>query len=57
MVSQIAYIIGVVANATLFAVCTRWAYRCGVKHGVRNTVIKVLKDDGIVNEISSDEEK
>ena len=55
MVSHIVYIIGIIANATLFAICGRWAYRCGVKHGVQNTVIKVLKDKKIVNEISDEE--
>lgn len=55
MISNIVYVIGVILNATLFAVCSRWAYRCGVKYGTQNAVIKVLKDEKIVNEISDEE--
>ena len=56
MVSQIVYVIGVITNAVLFAVCSRWAYRCGVKYGIQSALIKVLKDEKIVEEISSNEE-
>jgi hypothetical protein len=55
VVSVIVYIIGIVANATLFAVCTRWAYCQGVKYGVQNALINVLKSEKIVNEISDEE--
>lgn len=55
MSETIIYVVLWIVNTAVIVAGNVLSYHFGVKHGVNNAVIKVLKDEEILNEISDEE--